>query len=155
MTSNKWISPPPTPPIRPNSHRIIRTTRIVQSMFFPPYLNRRGVPINAHAVIVCRLKNARRALHQSRHTYPVCNRHSCHCCLELVPILSQRGAVSLRFHTDLRTAIEQRDCWRTRHRPHTEPENIRSGKGRCWQAITLTKEYLSERRLRKPFSRVL
>ena len=38
-TSNRWIRLPPTPPIRPNSHRIIRTTKTVQSISFPPYLN--------------------------------------------------------------------------------------------------------------------
>jgi hypothetical protein len=44
ITSSRWINPPPMPPIRPNNHKIIRTTRIVQSMIFSS--------INTHSVSI-------------------------------------------------------------------------------------------------------
>src|SRR5947208_8821034 len=130
------MSPPPTPPIRPNSHRINRTTRIVQSMIFSScYLSGRGAYrlTRPPSLVVCRLKGTRQALDQNRHTYSGCNRHS----KAIVAFYSQRFAVGEGLlRGSIRTAVLQSNNLEGRVLAGTNSRKTFVGKERCWRAIT-------------------
>jgi len=115
-------------------------------MIFPPVISTVAAYrlTRPPSLVVCRLKAARRAcIKIGTHTQSA----------TIIPVIVALNSYrffpsdgsSLRFHTDLRTAIEQWDCWRTRNDGANRAENIRNGKEGCRQGITLTKAYLSER----------